>query len=689
MKKVLSVILSFVMLVSVTTGITMTAQATTGSEIVSYARQFIGYPYVYGTQGPNSFDCSGFVQYVFKHFGISLPASSSSYWNSPTSYGTVVGSGSTANAQAGDVISWSGHVAIYTENGKCVEALNSKYGVTESVPVNSHTNGTNYKVIRIYGIYSGAIYNEIPNAPSSIATSNGRNQFGTDEYITFNWASVSNATSYWIYMWKDGTQIYDTDMGNNLSFTSAPTSAGNYTLIVRAGNSAGYSTNGASLSFVVNNTSSAVQPLNIGDNFYAYIIKMDSWHHLQSVNYDVKLANGNDSYDPSQIWHFIRYDNWYKIYNEYDGRYLDVKDVSSANGANVQTWPGNDSAAQRWYILKCGAGYKLQPIYTDKVLDVYSDSNENGANIQIYTSNDSNAQIFSIYNITTDGWSYSYPVAPSKPKVSVEKNERGAKISWTASAENGKLDSRTYELNIYKKNNGTYSLFYSTSGLKKTSITVDLDDNCTYSLDVNAVNSKYLNYYTASNPVEFSYKRADYCNHNYIGKTTKSSTCLTTGVETFTCSKCSDSFIKSIPKAEHTYDNGTITKSPTYTETGTKIFTCTVCGITKTETIAKLAKKANTLKASGKTKSVKKSTLKKKNVSITRKNAITVSNAQGKVTYKKAGGNKKITISSAGKITVKKGLKKGTYKVSIKVTAAGNASYKAKTVTVTVTIKVK
>lgn len=100
-------------------------------------------------------------------------------------------------------------------------------------------------------------------------------------------------------------------------------------------------------------------------------------------------------------------------------------------------------------------------------------------------------------------------------------------------------------------------------------------------------------------------------------------------------------------------------------------------------------KKSNTLTVKAKKATVKFKKLKKKNQTIALKKAMTVSKAQGKVTFKKASGNKKITVSKAGKITVKKGLKKGTYKVKIKVAAAGNASYKALTKTVTVTIKVK
>ncbi len=100
----------------------------------------------------------------------------------------------------------------------------------------------------------------------------------------------------------------------------------------------------------------------------------------------------------------------------------------------------------------------------------------------------------------------------------------------------------------------------------------------------------------------------------------------------------------------------------------------------------KPAKSANTLTARGKTVKLKFS---KKNRSVAAKKAVSVKKAKGKVTYKKIKGNKKITVAKTGKITVKKGLKKGTYIVKIKVTAAGNKDFKAGSKTVKVTIKIK
>ncbi|MBQ3292269.1 MAG: hypothetical protein IJH43_07830 [Mogibacterium sp.] len=104
---------------------------------------------------------------------------------------------------------------------------------------------------------------------------------------------------------------------------------------------------------------------------------------------------------------------------------------------------------------------------------------------------------------------------------------------------------------------------------------------------------------------------------------------------------------------------------------------------------ALVEKSANTLTAKGKTIKIKKKTIKKKTLKYAAKKAFTVSKAQGTVTYKKTKGNKKITVAKNGKITVKKGLKKGTYKIKVKVTAAGNDNYLAGSKTVTVTIKVK
>ena len=124
----------------------------------------------------------------------------------------------------------------------------------------------------------------------------------------------------------------------------------------------------------------------------------------------------------------------------------------------------------------------------------------------------------------------------------------------------------------------------------------------------------------------------------------------------------------------------------TITVTGTGAYTGT------TQVTFKINKAANPLKVKAKTVKVKFSKLKKKaqKLKVTKVVKFT-KKGQGTLTYKKVKGNKKITINKKnGKVTIKKGLKKGTYKVKVKIKAKGNANYKASAFkTITFKIKIK
>ena len=99
------------------------AKAGTGQAIVDYACQFIGNPYVWGgTSLTNGADCSGFIQSVFAHFGISLPRTTWDMENvgTPVSYDQAI---------AGDIILYDGHVGIYMGDGQIVNAINSSRGI--------------------------------------------------------------------------------------------------------------------------------------------------------------------------------------------------------------------------------------------------------------------------------------------------------------------------------------------------------------------------------------------------------------------------------------------------------------------------------------------------------------------------------------------------------------------------------
>ena len=68
-----------------------------GQDIVNYAKNFLGVRYVYGGSSPNGFDCSGLVQYVYKHFGINISRTTKTQIND----GREVGRN---NLQLGDLV---------------------------------------------------------------------------------------------------------------------------------------------------------------------------------------------------------------------------------------------------------------------------------------------------------------------------------------------------------------------------------------------------------------------------------------------------------------------------------------------------------------------------------------------------------------------------------------------------------
>lgn len=101
--------------------------------IITYSKKFLGVRYVWGGSTAKGFDCSGFVKYVFKHFGISLNRTS----RSQASQGLKV---KKANLKAGDLVFFDtngglnriNHVGIYIGGGKFIHSSSSHKGVVIS-----------------------------------------------------------------------------------------------------------------------------------------------------------------------------------------------------------------------------------------------------------------------------------------------------------------------------------------------------------------------------------------------------------------------------------------------------------------------------------------------------------------------------------------------------------------------------
>ena len=383
----------------------------------------------------------------------------------------------------------------------------------------------------------------------------------------------------------------------------------------------------------------------LGDGFYS-IIHKNSQKSLDvdnaSLAYGTNLKLYNYYASDAQKWVIVPADDGYfYIKSKCNGLCVDVTNAAPSNKANIQMYGGNNSNAQKWAFIAANGNQSLpngdyhivSALNNNYGLDLANCENKNGTNVQLYNNKNNANQLF---NVNYNGNGY-YTITHKKTNKVLDMYNNGtisgANISIYDS--NG-TDAQKWIIKSDGK--GYYCIIAKNSGLY-----VDVKDGI-------VKNSNNI--------------------WGYVGNNTKSQKWK------FICDT-------------HTWNSGEITTVPTYTATGIKTYSCTVCGETKSEAIAMLAKKANTLSVKGKTVKVKFAKLKKKKQTIAINKAMTVSNAQGAVTYAKASGNKKITVAKNGKITVKKGLKKGAYKVKIKVTAAGNDEYNAAVKTVTVTIKVK
>lgn len=126
------------------------SKKVTGENIVAYAKQYLGYKYVYGAASPSKgFDCSGLVYYVYKHFGYTLSRSSSGQ----ASNGVKV---EKKDLQPGDILIYKnnaltkiGHVGIYIGNNKMIHASEPGVGVViTDIDAKSHKYPQRYVMAR-------------------------------------------------------------------------------------------------------------------------------------------------------------------------------------------------------------------------------------------------------------------------------------------------------------------------------------------------------------------------------------------------------------------------------------------------------------------------------------------------------------------------------------------------------------
>jgi len=121
-----------------------------GEQIVAYAKQFLGTPYVYGANGPNAFDCSGFTKYVYAHFGYNINRGATGQ----LSNGVAI---SRSELQPGDLVFFRyntskpvSHVGIYIGGGQFIHASTNRYQVQIDTLTSGHYNNVYVYARHIY-----------------------------------------------------------------------------------------------------------------------------------------------------------------------------------------------------------------------------------------------------------------------------------------------------------------------------------------------------------------------------------------------------------------------------------------------------------------------------------------------------------------------------------------------------------
>ena len=525
-KKTIALFLTIVLMLTVLpfSEFRLIAGAVSGNEIVEYAKTFLGKPYVYGASGPDSFDCSGLTMYVFNHFGISLPHSTYTLWDYSANYGQVIQTGSTSKAVAGDLILWQSHVAIYTSNGGCIEALNYSYGVTDKVKVDSHTNGTNYKVLRINGV------SQNPPAPTvRYSNNNGK--------VTFSWDSYSGSFDYYyLRVYKDkiwSSTVKTRDTGKS---TSTTINLGNghyvaYLDVYRANEAIAASGYSNPTEFDVSlNTTRTSRNNNIG--FYSW----PAHPGAQSYNLRVKKVVGDQWIEQDcSVWGInepsghieVPENGTYVVYAEaetsdgYCAYSIDTVEFTKEDPFLTATVSGG-TVNFNWTAYSSTHHYCLR-IYKNRIWEEHVVSHDNLTSLSYTETLPSGTYAAFVECMNSSGNSYHYGTAIKFTVNHIHSYSETSRILPTCT-ENGSI---TYSCAC----GDTYSDSIPAAG--HDFIDTVMQSTCTEEGSITHSCRICGNVYTETIPA---------LGHNYQ-RTVTAPTCSEKGFTTYNCSRCGDTYV--------------------------------------------------------------------------------------------------------------------------------------------------
>lgn len=390
-RKIMGLIISFVMIITIMPQTIWASDAGTREDAVKWAYaqegKFLDYDKVYGAQ------CVDLVHYYYAYFGKASYATGNGcdFVNNKLPDGwTRIKNTPDFVPQPGDIAVWGKELSQY---GHVAIILSADAHSFVSMDQNWPRGSACKKVTHNYNKFWGVIRPNFSEPPSNPVTTTPSIWKNSDSYTvgnsaTLTWNSVDNATGYWFSVWYKGEQIVTTQVSGSSEYTLNNLGEGEYTAYITAYNDS--SSKQGSVTFRVNY-------LDIGTNFIANIIKVDSWSHV--VNDNTNACIGKEVGNANEYYEFVRQsDGSYIIKSLEDGKYLDVSDGGNKNGQNVGFSDYTGENNQRWYIKNGSSGKILIPKNaTESCLDISNNGSAVGTNAQIWAQAGVAAQEFSIY----------------------------------------------------------------------------------------------------------------------------------------------------------------------------------------------------------------------------------------------------------------------------------------------------
>ena len=284
-----------------------------------------------------------------------------------------------------------------------------------------------------------------------------KSTYDKDEIVNITWTASpedSNLSRYWVTITApDGTLVYDDEMEKRNYYSFVASQLGSYSITTYA-IPVGFAED--VLSDCKSISVSTQDPIDVGDDFFAYIINVNTLSHLTKDGGNVSVSP--ETGDDNQIWKFNQLeDASYKITNCADGNVLDVVDFGNNNEINVPVG-GEDVSTQSWIIYGSPGNYRFRTACSDSVMEPVKSLQLDGANVGMGIVEENPSQVFQIQKLSSE--------------LSVEpgNNTTLTKFTWNGST----LEDRFYDLKLWKGTLGEGDPYHIESGIKGKSLEIDL-----------------------------------------------------------------------------------------------------------------------------------------------------------------------------------------------------------------------